>query len=106
MPRPQPSTASARERTFMITDAISLARNEHVLFFLLTSYVEARVYQGRFDVPEGVKVLPLQNEPDLDVRMAALRDSTLAPARAAYDSRCVHEALTVFTAAKERLTAL
>lgn len=57
----------------MISNAIKLARNEHVVYFLLTSYLDARSRdRDGSALPEYVKRLPLAGRTDVDERLRAL----------------------------------
>lgn len=89
----------------MFADVIREARNEHEIYFLLTSYVEAVRFGDQLNVvPEKVKDLPLnasrvrqQYQTLLELSNQGKRDST---------SAVLDEALPIFGAALQRLEAL
>ncbi len=50
----------------MITDALKQAQTEHVVYFLLTAYVETLAYSGsRYGIPDNVKRLPIDGKTDV-----------------------------------------
>lgn len=92
----------------MITDAIRQAQTEHVVYFLLTAYVESRAHDDESGgLPAEVKRLPIAGNGDLAQRVLAL---SAASAMSAPDSdstsAMTREALEVLTAASQRLVAL
>lgn len=91
-----------------ITDAIRLARSEHVVYFLLTTYVETCAHHDNDGtLPEAVKRLPIAGESDLAERIRALSlASAMGAPHAGSASALSSEALDVLAAATQRLTAL
>jgi hypothetical protein len=90
-----------------ITDAITTADTEHVVYFLLTAYVETLHYYDplRSFLPEHVKRLPMADISDVSERLHALR--TAIEQYAQSQARLlIEEALEVFSAALQRLSAL
>jgi hypothetical protein len=85
----------------IITDAIKCADTEHVVYFLLTAYVETLDYYepARSVVPPQVKRLPMVGKADVFERLRALRGALL---NGRAESRARHifdEAIDIFTAA-------
>ena len=90
-----------------ITDAITTAGTEHVVYFLLTAYAETLDYYDplRSRVPANVKRLPLKGASDVAERSRTLYriiERTAEPQTRAL----LEEALDVFSAAAKRLTSL
>ena len=58
-----------------ITEAIKTADTEHVVYFLLTAYVETLDYYDplRSSLPEHVKRLPMMGISDISDRLRAVR---------------------------------
>jgi hypothetical protein len=90
-----------------ITDAITTADTEHVVYFLLTAYVETLHYYDplRSSLPEHVKRLPMAGISDVAERLRALRTSIEQYAQS-QARLLIEEALEVFSAALQRLKAL
>ena len=88
----------------MIADALNRAATDHVVYFLLTSYVDARIRDDmRGDIPDEVKLFPIAAIGDVQKRLEALervRDN-----RKTADA-LILEALHVFSAAAAKLTRL
>jgi hypothetical protein len=89
----------------MITDAIKQAPSEHVVYFLLTAYVETL---GCVDlgIPEDVKRLPISGKPDVHERLGIMRDVLNRPRGVNTEKAVVEEAVDVFGAASEQLERL
>ena len=90
----------------LITHAIEFARTEHVVHFLLASYVETLEYYEttRTLLPDEVRGLPLAGSPDVHRRLRLLRTLLDSCDVAAHDSRrTIEEAVDVFAAASRRL---
>ena len=93
----------------MLNDAIRLAATEHVIYFLLTAFVETLDYRDppRSFIPARAKRLPLVGEADLLERLRVLRNACKAHARTEPIARgVIEEAVDVFSTALQRLTAL
>ena len=92
----------------MIDHAIRLAQNEHVVYFLLTSYLYARERDRRgARVPPRVKRLPIAGKSDVRERLCALHAACGGdPADPAHTPRAVKEAMDVLHAASERIESL
>lgn len=90
----------------MIREALEHAATEHVVYFLLTSYVEARVHGRRLDVPDDVKRFPIRDEGSVNERSRRLRELLENGANGTRDARMIEEAFAVFHAAGTRLAAL
>ena len=92
-----------------IVNAIRLAHTEHVVYFLLTAYVETLDHHDsvRSSLPAPVKRLPMAGKIDVVERLRALRDAAVAHAQSACNVRVViQEAVEVFSAAVQRLRTL
>jgi hypothetical protein len=90
----------------MIIDAIKNAETEHVVFFLLTAYLEAVDYlDSRFGLPAPVKRLPVSHRNDVRNRARVLHRA-LNAAGAAEGRALIEEAAGVFNAAWQRLAIL
>jgi hypothetical protein len=93
----------------MITDAIRQAQTDHVVYFLLTAYVESL---GWFDPPKSafpadVTRLPVAGLSDVVQRLNALRDALQAYVLEPSRIRSVaEEAIDIFSAASQRLKSL
>ena len=90
-----------------ITDAITKADTEHVVYFLLTAYVETLHYYDplRSSLPEHVKRLPMAGISDVSKRLRALRNYIKHYAHS--QARVlIDEVLEVFSAAVTRLKTL
>jgi hypothetical protein len=93
----------------MLNDAIRLATTEHVIYFLLTAYVETLDYYDppRSSIPARAKRLPMAGKADVLERLHALLDARKAQTRSGSIERVViEEAVDVFSAALQQLTAL
>ena len=88
----------------MIGEALEHAASEHVVYFLLTAYVEARVYAKQLDVPDDVMRFPIRDEAAVNDRSRKLRE--LLDGGAHRDARMLEEAVQVFQTAAVRLSAL
>ena len=91
----------------MISNAIRLAQNEHVVYFLLTSYLDVRGgARDGADLPPQVKRLPIRGEADVHQRLRVLSASSGSEAADANASPIVEEAAEVLRAASERIASL
>jgi hypothetical protein len=90
----------------MITDAIKLAPSEHVVYFLLTAYVETLGYVDLYGIPEDVKRLPISGKPDVSERLDIMRDVLDGPQSTTTVKAVIEEAVDVFGAASEQLEKL
>ena len=90
----------------MITDAIKLAPSEHVVYFLLTAYVETLGYIDLYGIPEDVKRLPISGKPDVSERLDIMRDVLHRPQSTMTVKAVIEEAVDVFGAASEQLERL
>src|SRR5687767_13177318 len=88
----------------MIYEALEHAASEHIVYFLLTAYVEARVHARKLDVPDDVKRFPIRSEDCVNERSRRLRE--LLDGHPHRDARTLEEALRVFQTAGMRLLAL
>lgn len=90
-----------------ITEAIKTADTEHVVYFLLTAYVETLDYYDplRSCLPEHVKRLPMAGLSDVAQRLRALR-TTIEHYAQSQARLLIEEVLEVFSAALQRLRAL
>jgi hypothetical protein len=88
-----------------IIEAIGTADNEHVVYFLLTAYVETLDYYDplRSCLPEDVKSLPIAGISDVAARLRTLRRVIVQYAQSQM-RLLLQEALDVFHAALRRLT--
>jgi hypothetical protein len=87
----------------MISNAIKLAQNEHVVYFLLTSYLDARSRDREGSaLPEYVKRLPIAGRTDVDERLRVLSQACRGEAAdRANVSPVLSEAAEVLLAASE-----
>ena len=93
----------------LIVDVIREAANEHEIYFLLTSYVEAVRYCDKLTIlPDPMRELPFVGMEDVRARIEALRDELGRPSREAgrRDHDIVREAMAIFTVALDRLVSL
>ena len=90
----------------MITDAIKLAPSEHVVYFLLTAYVETLGHIDLYGIPEDVKRLPISGKPDVSERLDIMRDVLHGPPSTTTVKAVIEEAVDVFGAASEQLERL
>ena len=90
-----------------ISEAIRRADTEHVVYFLLTAYVETLDYYDplRSSLPRHVKRLPLAGISDVSGRLHALRTAIEQYAESKIQL-LIQEAIEVFSAALQRLTVL
>ena len=90
-----------------ITEAIQTADTEHVVYFLLTAYVETLGYYDplRSSVPRDVKRLPVTGMADVSERLGALRLTIEHYARSK-TRLLIEEAVEIFSVALQRLTVL
>ena len=90
-----------------ITDAIRTADTEHVVYFLLTAYIETLHYYDplRSALPEDVKRLPMSGLSDVAERLRALRAATERYAHSQV-RLLIEEVVEVFRAALQRIRAL
>ena len=93
----------------MITDAIQIAQTEHVIYFLLTAYVETLGYYDppRSSLPPHVNRLPIVGTCDVTERLSALRETLDSNVQDSSDVRAlIQEAVDVFDTASQRLRIL
>jgi len=93
----------------MFADVIREAKNEHEIFFLLTSYVEAVRFGDQLNlVPEGVKKLPLTGISQVRQQLQQLMVELDKASKDLNDNACVviKEALHLFSTAVNRLESL
>lgn len=97
-----------KEPTLIITDAIKHAQTKHVVYFLLTAYVEAVDHIDRKrGLPKPVKRLPIAGRGDVNERLGVLRDVLTTPVvRPSDDTPMLKEAADVFSVASEQLETL
>ncbi|MGZ5094423.1 MAG: hypothetical protein ACXWCY_20470 [Burkholderiales bacterium] len=90
-----------------ITEAIKTADTEHVVYFLLTAYVETLDYYDplRSCLPEHVKRLPMTGMSDVSERLRALR-TAIGKYAQSQARLLIEEVVEVFGAALQRLRAL
>jgi hypothetical protein len=90
-----------------ITDALTTADTEHVIYFLLTAYVETLDYYEplRSALSAEVTRLPLAGLSDIAGRLSTLQTARerSAPSRVRF---LIEEAVEVFDAALQRIRAL
>ena len=89
----------------MLNDAIKLAETEHVVYFLLTSYVDTLDFYD--PIPARAKRLPMAGKADVLERLRILRNLREAHTQSGSIAHAViEEAVDVFSAALQRLAAL
>ena len=91
----------------MISDAIKSAPTDHVVYFLLTAYVETLGHTDTFGIPETVRRLPIRDKSDVVDRSNVMREALYRRRR--HDSSAkpvVAEAADVFKAAAEQLETI
>ena len=87
-----------------VTDAVSQANTEHIVYFLLTAYVEALGYTGRSSMPPPAEHLPIVTRTDVNERLRVLREALASASHRTPDSKpLIEEAAGLFSAASERL---
>lgn len=57
----------------MITEAIKSAQTEHVVYFLLTAYIETLGHTDSSGIPTTVRRLPLRDKNDVRERLRLVR---------------------------------
>lgn len=88
----------------LINEAIKLAQTEHVVYFLLTAYVETLGHADNYGIPEKVRRLPLDGQSDVQERLGLVRDILDTPACSTPHVRpVIEEVAEVFHAASEQL---
>jgi len=92
----------------MISNALKLAQNEYVVYFLLTSYLDARRCDRRGSaLPEYAKRLPIAGKTDVDERLCWLSAiCRREPTDRANVSPILKETVAVLRAASERIVSL
>jgi len=92
----------------LIVDVISEAQNEHEIYFLLTSYVEAvRYCDPLHHLPGVIRELPFNGVEDVSVRAERLRAVLESPDALDDKNRLVLvEAHGIFAEARHRLEML
>ena len=90
----------------IITHALIDAENEYVVYFLLTSYIEAlnHLDAPRTALPPEVMRLPFRDKADLNARVAALNNTIAESGHGAPALPLMQEVLEVFRAAGTRLS--
>lgn len=90
-----------------IIEAIGTADNEHVVYFLLSAYIETLDYYDplRSSLPEDVKRLPVAGMSDVVGRLRALR-STIEQYAQSHVRPLIAEVLEVFSASLQRLSVM
>lgn len=88
-----------------ITEALAIADTEHVVYFLLTAYVETLAFYDplRSCLPEHVKRLPIAGMSDVSERLRAVLPSAIEQSTQSQARPLLHEVIEVFGAALERL---
>jgi hypothetical protein len=96
------------DQALTITDALTQARTEHVIFFLLTAYAESLGWYDprRSGVPGRVTRLPIAGRVDVVERLYVLRQVLEAHVRESEIRVLIEEAFEVFSAASRRLKFL
>ena len=92
-----------------ITDALKQAQTNHVVYFLLTAYVESLGWYDppRSSLPARVVRLPVRGITDVIKRLKALRRVVRRRAHEASSvGRVIEEAVEIFSAASQRLSSL
>ena len=92
-----------------ITDALKQARTHHVVYFLLTAYVESLGWYDppRSSLPARVMRLPVRSVADVVKRLNALRRVLRRRAHEASSvGRVIEEAVEIFSTASQRLMSL
>lgn len=85
----------------MIADVMNRAPTDHIVYFLLTSYVHARACADtRGQIPSVVKRFPIAGVADIEERLEVLRR---LPNDGKAAHRLVSEVLDVFNAAAAKL---
>src|SRR5215218_1919607 len=94
-------------RLMIIIDALKLAASEHIVYFLLTAYVETVEHRGAAAraVPEDATRMPVRDASDVMRRLRVLR-WTRAATTAPREAKMIDEVLSAFSAAADRLCAL
>lgn len=90
-----------------ITEAIKTADTEHVVYFLVTAYVETLHYYDplRSSLPEDVKRLPMAGISDVSDRLRAVRGAIEQYAQS-QARLLIEEVVEVFSTALQRLSAM
>src|SRR5258706_1326468 len=89
----------------MLNDAIELAQTEHIVYFLLTAYVET--LDSYEFIPARAKQLPMAGKADVLDRLRILRNLRKAHAQnGSKEHAVIEETIDVFSTALQRLTAL
>ena len=93
----------------MITDAIETAQTQHVIYFLLTAYVETLGFYDppRSLLPPVVNRLPVSGNSDVTERLRVLRETLDSNVRDISSVRVlIQEAIDLFDTASHRLRIL
>jgi hypothetical protein len=93
----------------VITDVIREADSDHVIYFLLISYINAARYSDKVkSLPDRIAALPLAGKDDVRSRFELLMAELDAASKRLDDDACVtiKEALTTFGIALFRLQSL
>lgn len=92
-----------------IVDVIREADSDHVIYFLLSAYVNTSKYDERLPVlPDDIAVLPLISKEEVRSRFETLMFELNSASKRLDDNECVtiKEALIVFGTALSRLQSL
>ena len=91
----------------IIINALNRAASEHIVYFLLTAYVETVEHRGpdARAVPEDARRMPVRDANDVFRRLRALR-SKRATTTAPREARMIDEVVSAFSAAADRLCSL
>jgi hypothetical protein len=91
----------------MISNAIAMAQNEYVVYFLLTSYLYGVGGDRRLRaLPAQVKRLPIAGDSDVHGRLAALREVWGDTRDDAHGPAILEEAIEILRAASARIASL
>jgi len=93
----------------LLTDAIKTGQTEHIIYFLLSAYVETLEYYDppRSSLPSCVNRLPIAGTRDVTGRLRALRETLDSNVQDGQEIRAlVQEAVDVFATASHRLRLL
>jgi hypothetical protein len=91
----------------IIIDALKLASSEHVVYFLLTAYVETVEHRGLASraLPKEAKRMPVRDADDIMRRLRVLQAKRPA-ANARREAKMIDDVVAAFSAAAEKLRAL
>jgi hypothetical protein len=91
----------------IIIDALKLAKTEHVVYFLLTAYIETVGHRGATArvLPKEARRMPVRDADDVARRLRVLRGKR-GGFKARRNAKAIDEVVSAFSAAAERLRAL